>query len=129
MLPNGLPGRQVQTAFVPQVEDEADRLQPIAKPDQLDGQLVFNQVVLPGSNDNRIGDSEATSLWLVDSWQATDALLVTAALRYEDVDSREVRYGDLERTTTSRFPPGSSSLLSPTATTMVGITKRRRNSV
>jgi len=90
-------------------EDEVDRFQPTEKFDQLDGQLVFNRIVLPGSSNNRIGSSDATSLWLVDGWQATDDLLVTAALRYEDVDSREIRYSDLERTTTSRYTPSDAS--------------------
>jgi len=94
-------------------EDEVDRFQPLEKFDQLDGRLVFNQLVLPGSSDNRIGNSDATSLWLVDSWQASDDLLVTAALRYEDVDSREVRYSDLQRTSISRSIPSDAQEWQP----------------
>jgi len=89
-------------------EDEVDRFQPVEHFDQLDGRLVFDEVLLPGSSDNRVGSSDATSLWLMDSWQASDALRVTAALRYEDVDSREVRFSDTNRTVTSRVTPSDS---------------------
>ena len=89
-------------------EDEVDRFQPVELFDQLNGRLVFDQVVQPGSSDNRVGTSDAASLWLVDSWQASDDLLLTAALRYEDVESREARFGDLERTTVSRLTPSDT---------------------
>jgi Fe(3+) dicitrate transport protein len=89
-------------------EDEVDRFQPVEKFDQLSGQLVFDRLILPGSSDNRIGNSDATSLWLVDSWKASDELRVTAALRYEGVDSRELRFADLKRATTSRLTPSDA---------------------
>jgi len=94
-------------------DDEVDRFQPVERFDQLAGQLVFRQVAMPGSSDNRLGTSDATSLWLVDNWQANDALRITAALRYEDIDSREVRYDNLVRTEISRVTPSDARVWQP----------------
>lgn len=89
-------------------EDEVDRFQPAEIFDQRSGQLVFDRLILPGASDNRLGRSDATSLWMIDSWQASNDLLVTAALRYEDVESSETRFSDVERTITSRFTPSDA---------------------
>ncbi|MEX0618134.1 MAG: TonB-dependent receptor [Pseudohongiellaceae bacterium] len=90
-------------------EDEVDRFQIADLFDQIDGTLHYSSTILPGSGDNRVGGSEALALWLVDNWQVTDALKVTAALRHESVDTAEVRYSDLDRSNVARHTPNDVS--------------------
>ncbi len=75
-------------------EDEMDRYQPVEIYNQVNGELVYVDTERPTGSDNRKETAEALSLWVVDSWQATDALAVNLALRYEDVQSRRKQYGD-----------------------------------
>ena len=97
-------------------EDEVDRYQPVEIYDQLGGELVYQRVVLPGSGDNRVEQSEALTFWVTDSWQLTEALNLNLALRHEDVDSAGVRYGNIQRATvasrsansTEEWLPGAS---------------------
>lgn len=78
-------------------EDQSDRYQETEKYDQLGGTLVYQSTVLPGASDNRIGSAEALTFWLTDTWQANDRLQLTAALRHESVDSKELRYNAPDR--------------------------------
>ena len=89
-------------------EDEVDRYQEVDVFNQISGALVFDRMILPGASDNRVGGSEAVSLWLTDNWQFSDALRITAALRYEDVDTNEVRYNNVQRTAINREVPNAA---------------------
>lgn len=83
-------------------EDEVDRFQPVEVFDQVNGSLVFASLTLPGSGDNRVGSAEALALWAQDSWQISPRLNTNLTLRYEDVETREERFADLERTSVDR---------------------------
>ncbi|WP_299598120.1 TonB-dependent receptor [uncultured Microbulbifer sp.] len=78
--------------------DEIDRFQPVENYSQIDGELVFQGISDPGSSDNRIGEADATSLFVYDQIQFSDALALTATLRYEDMETRQQRYNDVDRT-------------------------------
>ena len=73
------------------------RYQPIDVYDQVDGDLVFRDTIRPTGSDNRYEQAEALTFWVVDRWQATPALSVNLALRYEDVQSRREQFGDPDR--------------------------------
>ncbi|MEX1032174.1 MAG: TonB-dependent receptor [Cellvibrionaceae bacterium] len=89
-------------------EDEMDRFQPTEIYDQVNGQLVFQAFSQPSGGDNRVEGADALSLWVTDSWQASDALRVNLALRYEDVDSRRRQFTDATRTAVSGTLANSS---------------------
>lgn len=78
-------------------EDEMDRFQPVEYYDQVNGELVFTGIKQPTGSDNRLEKADATSLWVVDAWQVTDALNLNLALRWEDVESERKEYADPER--------------------------------
>ncbi len=103
-------------------EDEADRYQEVELYDQVNGALNYRRTLLPGAGDNRIGSSDALSFWLVDSWQPTDDLTVTAALRLEDVESREVRYNDIQRSSINRLTPSDAREWLPGLSLTYGLT-------
>lgn len=78
-------------------EDESDRFQPIDVFNQENGSLVYQNTITPGAGDNRVGEAQATSVWALDrmsfgQWQ------ITGSLRYENIDSKETRYADVDRT-------------------------------
>ncbi|MFX4226913.1 MAG: hypothetical protein ACFHHU_03165 [Porticoccaceae bacterium] len=54
----------------------------------------------PTGGDNRIETADALSFWLTDTWQATEAIKLELALRYEDVESARLQYADPDRATT-----------------------------
>ncbi len=97
-------------------EDEMDRFQPTEVYDQVNGSLVYQSTTQPVGSNNRIEDARAMSLWLVDDWQAGEALNVNLALRYENVESGRIQYSDAARTTvgstrsntTQEWLPGAS---------------------
>ena len=78
--------------------DEVDRFQPTENYRQVDGELVFQDISAPSSSNNRVEDAEATSLFVYDQIQVADKLALTASLRYEDVDTAQQRYDNVERT-------------------------------
>lgn len=78
--------------------DEMDRFQPDEIFDQIDGQLVFREIIEPRGGNNRFEEAEALSLWVTDQWQATDRLKANLALRYEDVKTSRDQFADPERT-------------------------------
>ena len=90
-------------------EDESDRFQPIEVYDQINGSLVFQSITQPNSSNNRIGSAEANTLWLQDDWQISDRLNAVLSLRYEDVESEEVRYSALDRSVIDRTTNSESS--------------------
>lgn len=81
-------------------EDEMDRYQPDEIYDQIGGELVFVEAQQPTGGDNRLEEAEAVSLWLTDSWRATEALDVEFALRYEDVESERRQFATPDRSDT-----------------------------
>ena len=78
--------------------DEVDRFQPSENYRQVDGELVFQDISAPSSSNNRVEDAQATSLFVYDQIQIADKLALTATLRYEDVDTAQQRYNNVERT-------------------------------
>ena len=90
-------------------EDEVDRFQIVENYNQVSGSLVFDSITQPGSSDNRIGSADAQSLWIQDDWQITEQLNTVLSLRYEDVESKEVRYSDTNRTTIASEKSNSGS--------------------
>ncbi|KUJ83091.1 ferric citrate transporter FecA [Microbulbifer flavimaris] len=77
--------------------DEVDRFQPVETFDQVDGQLVFVEKELPTGSNNRVEEADATALFIYDEMGLTEKLSLTAALRYEDVDTSQQRYDDVAR--------------------------------
>jgi Fe(3+) dicitrate transport protein len=89
-------------------EDEVDRFQPTEIYDQVNGSLVYQSTTQPSSSNNRVEQAEALSLFLVDHIALTDRLDITAALRYEDYETDQTRYGDLGRDAISSFASSSN---------------------
>lgn len=79
-------------------EDEVDRFQPTTVFNQVNGSLQFDSIIQPNSSNNRVGEAETLSLWFVDRITIGD-FDVTASIRREDIDTKQTRYGDLQRTT------------------------------
>ncbi|MDX1705428.1 TonB-dependent receptor family protein [Pseudidiomarina sp.] len=96
--------------------DEMDRFQPVEIYDQVNGSLVFQNVIQPTGGNNRLEGADAVSLWVTDTWQATADLLVNLAVRYENVDSYRKQYSTVDRSvlgsqrsnSTSEVLPGAS---------------------
>lgn len=78
--------------------DESSRFQPVDVFNQVNGALVYQSTLWPGSGDNRIDAARAQSFWLVDRI-GIGAVELTASLRYEDIDTDFERYADLSRST------------------------------
>ncbi|MGM0594972.1 MAG: TonB-dependent receptor family protein [Pseudomonadota bacterium] len=94
-------------------KDEMDRYQPVDVFDQVNGSLVYQSTTAPSGGNNRIEQAEATSLWLVDDWQVSEALNLNLALRYEDVQSSRVQYADAQRNSVDSKRSNQSSELLP----------------
>lgn len=77
--------------------DEMDRFQPVSVYDQVNGSLVFQNIVMPTGSNNRLEGADALSVWLTDEWRVSDALMVNFALRYEDVESYRYQFADTAR--------------------------------
>jgi Fe(3+) dicitrate transport protein len=77
-------------------EDEVDRYQPTEIYDQVNGSLVYQGVNLPSASNNRVQEGEALSFFIMDHIEVTEKLDVTAAIRYEDIETTETRYSDLQ---------------------------------
>jgi len=77
--------------------DEVDRFQPTDNYQQIDGELVFQDISAPSSSNNRVEEASATSFFIYDDIQLAEKLTLTAALRYEDVETEQQRYNDPER--------------------------------
>ena len=82
-------------------QDEVDRYQPIEVFEQQNGSLVRSGYIEPTGGDNRVEEADAFSAWMVDHIRL-DQLLLTASLRYEDVDSEAKRYADPGRNVVSQ---------------------------
>lgn len=77
--------------------DEVDRFQPSEDYSQVNGELVYRNTRNPGASDNRVEDATANSLFVYDQIQLADKLALTAALRYEDIETAQQRYNDVDR--------------------------------
>ncbi|MBB3061531.1 TonB-dependent receptor family protein [Microbulbifer rhizosphaerae] len=77
--------------------DEVDRFQPSENFRQTNGELVFQDISLPSSSNNRVEEASATSFFAYDEIQLADKLTLTAVLRYEDIETEQQRYNDPER--------------------------------
>ncbi|MEX2489514.1 MAG: TonB-dependent receptor [Pseudomonadales bacterium] len=74
--------------------DEMDRFQPVEAYDQVDGELVFRNVIDPTGGDNRVEEADALSFWVTDRWQVTQDLALNLLLRYEDVETSRDEFND-----------------------------------
>lgn len=89
--------------------DEVDRFQPVETFDQIDGQLVFVEKTLPTGSNNRIEEAAATSLFFYDEVALAENITLTAALRYEDVETEQQRYDDVARNIEGSYRSNSVS--------------------
>lgn len=80
--------------------DDMDRFQPQERYQQIGGSLVYTSTDSVTGSNNRLETAEATSIWLVDSWQASDKLALNTALRYEDVETSRRQYSTQNRSDT-----------------------------
>ncbi len=80
--------------------DEMDRFQPQERYQQIDGSLVYTSTDSVTGSNNRLERAKATSVWLVDTWQASDNLALNMALRYEDVETSRRQYSTQNRSDT-----------------------------
>jgi len=94
-------------------QDEMDRFQPVDIFDQVNGSLVYQSTSLPTGSNNRFEDAQATSLWLMDNWQASERLNVNLALRYEDVSTSRTQYADATRGTVGSTRANDTSIVLP----------------
>ncbi|MBB5211767.1 TonB-dependent receptor family protein [Microbulbifer hydrolyticus] len=77
--------------------DEVDRFQPVENFSQVSGELIYRNTSDPSSSNNRVEDADATSLFVYDQVQLTKKLALTASLRYEDVQTAQQRYNNVDR--------------------------------
>jgi Fe(3+) dicitrate transport protein len=71
--------------------DEEDRFQDDDRFQMVDGRLVLTRDGAPGSQDNRVGDAEAISIYVQDAISFGQWIL-TPGVRYESIDLRSTRY-------------------------------------
>ena len=108
-------GAHLISAGVRLHEDEMDRFQPTDIYDQVNGSLVYQSTTQPTGSNNRLEEADATSLWLLDDWQASEKLNVNLALRYEDVSTSRVQYADVGRNVISSTRSNDTSEILPGA--------------
>ncbi|MDT8404558.1 TonB-dependent receptor family protein [Sulfuriflexus sp.] len=108
-------GAHLISAGVRLHEDEMDRFQPTDIYDQVNGSLVYQSTTQPTGSNNRLEEADATSLWLLDDWQASEKLNINLALRYEDVITRRVQYADAGRNVISNTRSNDTSEILPGA--------------
>ena len=78
-------------------EDEVDRFQPTDIFDQINGSLVYQSTDDPSSKNNRVEEAEALSVYIMDHIAVNEQLDITAGIRYEDIDTQQKRYNDIDR--------------------------------
>lgn len=90
-------------------EDEVDRFQPTDIFDQVNGSLVYQSTANPSSSNNRIEESEAISFYVMDHVAVSEKLDITAAIRYEDIETEQTRYTSLDRSSSTKAAENSTS--------------------
>ncbi|GAB54584.1 iron complex outermembrane recepter protein [Glaciecola punicea ACAM 611] len=93
--------------------DDMDRFQPVDIYDQINGSLLFTGTKAPTGSNNRLEGADATSFWITDRWQVTQALNLNLMLRYEDVESFRNQFADVERTAIASTRANSTDELLP----------------
>lgn len=95
-------------------EDQEDRYQDDDRYTMVDGTMVLSSDGAPGTQDNRIGDAKAISVYLQDEIRAGD-WIITPGLRYESIDLTQTRYSTAtgDRSTPTRVQKDSVSELLP----------------
>lgn len=96
--------------------DRMDRFQPVEVYDQVNGSLVFQDVVAPTGSNNRLEGADALAFWALDQWQVSPDVRLDLALRYEDVETFRRQFATPERTddpsrrssSSSEWLPGAS---------------------
>ncbi len=90
-------------------EDEVDRFQPTDIFSQINGSLVYETTYDPSSSNNRVEEAEALSVYIMDHIAVTEQLDITAAIRYEDIDTKQKRYNDVDRNSSYTNAENSTS--------------------
>lgn len=96
--------------------DRMDRFQPVEIYDQVNGSLVFQDIVPPTGGNNRLEGADALAFWALDRWQVRPDLKLDLALRYEDAETFRRQFSTPERTdepsrrssSASEWLPGAS---------------------
>jgi Fe(3+) dicitrate transport protein len=96
--------------------DRMDRFQPVEVYDQVNGSLVFQDVVAPTGSNNRLEGADALAFWALDQWQVTPDVKLDLALRYEDAETYRRQFATPERadeparrsSSASEWLPGAS---------------------
>jgi Fe(3+) dicitrate transport protein len=78
-------------------EDDVDRFQPTDVYQQTNGELIFDYIIEPGASNNRVEKSEALAMHLMDVWSVNEALELTMGLRFEDINTDQRRFSDVDR--------------------------------
>lgn len=96
--------------------DSMDRFQPVEVYDQINGSLVFQDVIAPTGSNNRLEGADALAFWALDQWQVTPDVQLDLALRYEDADTFRRQFSTPDRSddparrssSASEWLPGAS---------------------
>ncbi|MEH6558486.1 MAG: TonB-dependent receptor [Oceanicoccus sp.] len=83
-------------------EDEVDRFQPTDVFDQVNGSLVYQYTQDPSASNNRLEEAEALSIYLMDHISVNEHLDITAGVRYENIETEQHRYNDVNRSGSTR---------------------------
>lgn len=101
-------------------EDEVDRLQPVDTYNQVisNGRPVLEYVTTTAGADisggnNAVEKAEAWSTYVADRVALTDRLTVTGLLRFEDIETRRVRYNEESRSSVQDRSSNDTSELLP----------------
>lgn len=89
--------------------DDMDRYQEVEIYDQINGSLVFQEIIPPTGGNNRLEGADALAFWAVDQWQVTSDLRLDLALRYEDVDTFRRQFATPDRSDPPAFRSSSHS--------------------
>jgi len=96
--------------------DDMDRFQEVEVYDQVNGSLVFQEIIPPTGGNNRLEGADALSFWAVDEWQISPDFKLDLALRYEDAETFRRQFDTPDRSdepsrrssSASEWLPGAS---------------------
>ncbi len=89
--------------------DDMDRYQEVEVYDQINGSLVFKEIIPPAGSNNRLEGADALAFWAVDEWQISSDFRLDLALRYEDVDTFRREFDTPDRSDQADFRSSSGS--------------------
>ncbi|QKK02192.1 MAG: TonB-dependent receptor [Pseudomonadota bacterium] len=95
--------------------DDMDRFQEVEVYDQINGSLVFQEIIPPTGGNNRLEGADAVSFWALDQWQVTPDFRLDLALRYENADTFRKQFDTPDRSDEPSRRSSSASELLPGA--------------